>query len=127
MNMTLRVLLLIASLITAVWILRKIRKNRVKQEDALFWLCFAFLLALLGIFPELSFIMAEILGIQSPANFVFLAVIAILLEKMFSLSIQVSTLENKVEIMAAELAIRCKNMEDEIGKNREKLQKDKVQ
>lgn len=127
MNMTLRVLLLIASLITAVWILRKISKNRVKQEDALFWLCFAFLLALLGIFPELSFIMAEILGIQSPANFVFLAVIAILLEKMFSLSIQVSTLENKVEIMAAELAIRCKNMEDEIGKNREKLQKDKVQ
>lgn len=127
MNMTLRVLLLIASLITAVWILRKIRKNRVKQEDALFWLCFAFLLALLGIFPELSFIMAEILGIQSPANFVFLAVIAILLEKMFSLSIQVSTLESKVEIMAAELAIRCKNMEDEIGKNREKLQKDKVQ
>lgn len=119
MNMTLRVLLLIASLITAVWILRKIRKNRVKQEDALFWLCFAFLLALLGIFPELSFIMAEILGIQSPANFVFLAVMAILLEKMFSLSIQVSTLENKMEIMAAELAIRCKNMEDEIGKNRE--------
>lgn len=123
MNMTLRVLLLIASLITAVWILRKIRKNRVKQEDALFWLCFAFLLALLGIFPELSFIMAEILGIQSPANFVFLAVIAILLEKMFSLSIQVSTLENKVEIMAAELAIRCKNMEDEIGKNREMVKR----
>lgn len=123
MNMTLRVLLLIASLITAVWILRKISKNRVKQEDALFWLCFAFLLALLGIFPELSFIMAEILGIQSPANFVFLAVIAILLEKMFSLSIQVSTLENKVEIMAAELAIRCKNMEDEIGKNREMVKR----
>lgn len=127
MNMTLRVLLLIASLITAVWILRKIRKNRVKQEDALFWLCFAFLLALLGIFPELSFIMAEILGIQSPANFVFLAVIAILLEKMFSLSIQVSTLENKVEIMAAELAIRCKNMEDEIGKNRERITDKKIQ
>lgn len=119
MHTTLRVLLLIASLITAIWILRKIRKNSVKQEDALFWLCFAFLLAVLGIFPELSFTMAEILGIQSPANFIFLAIIAILLEKMFSLSIQISTLENKVEIMAAELALRCKNMEDEIGKNRE--------
>lgn len=119
MNATLRVLLLAASLITAVWILRKIRKNRVKQEDALFWLCFAFLLAVLGIFPELSFIMARILGIQSPANFIFLAIIAILMEKMFSLSIQVSTLENKVEIMAAELAIRCKNMEDEIEKSKE--------
>lgn len=119
MNATLRILLLAASLITAVWILRKIRKNRVKQEDALFWFCFAFLLAVLGIFPELSFIMAGILGIQSPANFIFLAIIAILMEKMFSLSIQVSALENKLEIMAAELAIRCKNMEDEIEKSKE--------
>lgn len=119
MSTTLRVLLLIASLVTAVWILRKIRKNRVRQEDALFWLCFAFVLAVFGFFPELSFIMARILGIQSPANFVFLAIIALLFEKMFSLSIQVSALESKVEIMAAELALRCKNMEDEIGKNKE--------
>lgn len=59
--------------------------------------------------------MASILGIQSPANFVFLAVIAILLEKMFSLSIQVSLLENKVEVMAAELALRCKNIEDRVN------------
>lgn len=120
MSTILRVMLLVASLVTAVWILRKIRKNRVKQEDALFWLCFAFMLALFGIFPKLSYMMAEILGIQSPANFVFLAVIAILIEKMFSLSIQVSFLENKLEIMAAELALQCKNMEDEIKKNKDR-------
>lgn len=120
MSTILRIMLLVASLVTAVWILRKIRKNRVKQEDALFWLCFAFMLALFGIFPKLSYMMAEILGIQSPANFVFLAVIAILIEKMFSLSIQVSSLENKLEIMAAELALQCKNMEDEIKKNKDR-------
>lgn len=119
MSTTLRVLLLIASLVTAVWILRKIRKNRVKQEDALYWLCFAFMLAIFGIFPGLSFIMSSILGIQSPANFIFLAIIALLMEKLLSLSIQVSALENKLEIMAAELALRCKNMEDEIEKNKE--------
>lgn len=119
MSTTLRILLLIASLVTAVWILRKIRKNRVKQEDALYWLCFAFMLAIFGIFPGLSFIMSSILGIQSPANFIFLAIIALLMEKLLSLSIQVSALENKLEIMAAELALRCKNMEDEIEKNKE--------
>ena len=90
MSVTLRVLLLVASLVTAVWILRKIRKNRVKQEDALYWLCFAFMLAIFGIFPGLSFIMSSILGIQSPANFIFLAIIALLMEKLLSLSIQVS-------------------------------------
>jgi len=116
MGTILRVLLLSASSITAIGILLKIRKNRVKQEDALFWICFAFVLAAFGIFPQLSYFMASILGIQSPANFVFLAIIAMLLEKMLSLSIQVSALENKMEIMAAELALRCKSIEDNMEK-----------
>lgn len=114
MDTTLRTLLLIASVVTAIWILRKIRKNRVKQEDALFWICFAIVLAVLGVFPKVSYLMASLLGIQSPSNFVFMAIIAILIEKIFSLSIQVSSLESKVEVMAAELAIRCKNIEDKV-------------
>ena len=114
MGTILRTLLLVASVVTALWILWKIRKNRVRQEDALFWICFSILLAMLGIFPQISYIISEYLGIQSPANFVFLAIIAILIEKIFSLSIQVSILESKMEIMAAELAIRCKNMEDSV-------------
>lgn len=112
MNMLLRVLLLVASLLTAAWILRKIRKSRLRQEDAAFWICFAMILAILGVFPQLSFKMAKLLGIQSPANFVFLAVICLLLEKMLSLSIQISMLENKMETMAAELALRCKDNDD---------------
>lgn len=117
MTTTLRVLLLIASIFTAIWILRKIRKNRVKQEDATYWICFAIMLALLGIFPQISFKMTRLLGIQSPSNFVFLAVICLLLEKILSLSIQVSQLESKIEIMAAELALRSKDMEEKLEKN----------
>lgn len=124
MGTTLRVLLLIASVLTAIWILRKISKNRVKQEDAVYWICFAIVLALLGIFPEISFTMARFLGIQSPSNFVFLAVIAILIEKMLSLSIQISVLESKVEVMAAELALRCKDIEDKQEKGEKEKEKD---
>lgn len=116
MSTTLRTILLLSSVATAIWVLRRIRKNGVKQEDALYWICFSILLAVLGSFPGISFTMADILGIQSPANFVFLAIIAILLEKLLTLSIQISFLENKIEIMAAELAIRCKDMEDSIKK-----------
>lgn len=117
MSLTLRTLLLVASVLTAVWVLLRIKKNHLKQEDALFWICFAIILAILGIFPEVSFKMAYALGIQSPANFVFLSIIAILSEKILSLSIQISFLENKIEIMAAELAIRCKNIEDNMEKD----------
>lgn len=114
MSTTLRTVLLISSVVTAAWVLRRIRKNGVKQGDAVYWICFSVMLAVLGSFPDISFIMADILGIQSPANFVFLAIIAILLEKLLTLSIQISLLESKIEVMAAELAIRCKNIEDSI-------------
>ncbi len=112
MTLILRTLLLVASVITAIWILRKIRKCKVKQEDAVYWICFAIILAGLGIFPELSYMAAQLFGIQSPANFVYLVIIFLLLEKLLSVSIQISMLESKVEVMAAELALRCKDIED---------------
>ena len=112
MSIVLRFLLLALSVLVAAWILRKIRKCKVKQEDAVYWVCFAVVLALLGVFPQLAYKAANLLGIQSPANFVYLIIIFLLLEKLLSVSIQVSMLESKVEIMAAELAIRCKDIEE---------------
>lgn len=112
MSVSLRVLLLVGAVLTAVWILRKIRNNRVQQEDALFWIFFATLLALLGIFPNIAYYLADKLGIISPANLVFLLIIAALIEKILSLSIEVSLLKGKIEIMSAEVAIRSKNLED---------------
>ena len=41
MSGTLRLLLLFAALLTASWILYKIRKLKVKMEDAIFWMIFA--------------------------------------------------------------------------------------
>lgn len=116
MSVTLRVLLLIGSVLTAFVIVRRIGKAKVKQEDSLFWLFFSLILALLGIFPNISYRMSTLLGFVSPSNFVFLLVIALLLEKLLTVSIQVSVLENKVEVMAAELALRSKSQDLEISK-----------
>jgi hypothetical protein len=72
----------------------------------------AFLLALFGIFPQIAYWISNLLGIQSPANCVFMIIIALLIEKVFSLSIKLSQVEEKMEIMAAELAIRCKDIDE---------------
>ena len=55
MSDTLRYILLAAAIITAIWILRKIRRLKVKLEDAIFWIVFALFLEVLGIFPELTY------------------------------------------------------------------------
>ncbi len=43
---------------------------------------------------------------MSPANFIFLVIIFLMIEKLFTLSIIVSQLEDKVSVLAAELALR---------------------
>ncbi|MCR4587916.1 MAG: DUF2304 domain-containing protein [Lachnospiraceae bacterium] len=114
MSSILRILLLIASLGTAFLICHKIRKSKVRQEDAAFWLVFAIILAILGIFPRVTYALCDLLGIMSPANLVYLVIIGLLLEKLLSLSIQISTMENKMEVMAAEIALRSENTEEQI-------------
>ena len=114
MSVSLRILLIVAAVITVIWILKKIRKSKVKMEDAIFWLVFSGVLLLLAVFPQISFWLSKLLGIESPANLVFLLIICLLIEKIFTLSIITSQLEEKVSILSAEIAIRSQAQEKEI-------------
>ncbi len=114
MSIVLRIVLLIAAVFSVVWILSRIRKSKVRLEDTLFWIGTSVILAVLGIFPEVSYWMAEELGIISPANFIFLVMICLLFEKLLTLSIIHSQLEDKYVTMAAEMALRCKDLENQI-------------
>ena len=120
MSDTLKGLLIIASVLTVGWILRKIRKNKVKMEDAIFWIFFAAILLLLAIFPEISYELCRIFGIMSPSNLVFLVIIFLLVEKIFTLSIIVSQLEDKIGVLSAEVALRSKAENKKIDKVDEK-------
>lgn len=115
MSITLRMLLLIGAICTAGWILRKIRKLKVKMEDAIFWMIFAGILCVLGIFPELTYWLTGVMGIMSPANLIFLVIIFLLIEKVFTLSIVVSQLEEKVSILSAEVALRSHSADKKIS------------
>lgn len=116
MSSTLRVLLAVASLVTVAWSLNKIRKFKVKMEDAIFWTFFACVLLGMAIFPEISFSLSRVLGFISPANLVFLVIIFLLIEKIFTISIMVSQLEEKVSILSAELALRSHSADKQIEK-----------
>ena len=120
MSDTLKALLVVASILTVSWILRKIRKNKVKMEDAIFWIIFAGILLLLAIFPEISYELCRIFGIMSPSNLVFLVIIFLFVEKIFTLSIIVSQLEDKIGVLSAEVALRSKAENKKIDKVDEK-------
>lgn len=114
MSITLRFLLLFGAICTAGWILRKIRKLKVKMEDAIFWMVFAGILCVLGIFPGITYWLTGVMGIMSPANLIFLVIIFLLIEKVFTLSIIVSQLEEKISILSAEVALRSHSADEKI-------------
>ena len=114
MSNTLRVVLMLSALITVVWILRKIYKCKVKLGDAIFWFCIALILAVLGIVPEIAYLCADVIGIQAPVNFIFLFVLALVIVKLFTLSIKVSQLEDKMTVLSAEVALRSHNVEKRV-------------
>lgn len=105
MSLALRFLLLGGAVWMAAYILKKIRKAQMQIDDALFWILNAMLFVLLGAFPEIASIASELLGVQSPANLVFLVVIFLLLFKTFSLTRKVSVLEYKLKNFAQIYAI----------------------
>ena len=114
MSVTLRVAMLLCAVIAVVWIFKKIYKAKVRLQDAIFWVCMAVLVAVLGIFPDIAAYCSKLIGIETPVNFVFLFILALVLEKLCTLSIKVSQLEDKLTIMAAELAIRSNDAQKQI-------------
>lgn len=106
MTLQMRCLLFAGALGTLAYIMKKIRKNRLEIDHSIFWILFSFILVLVSVFPGVITWAANILGFISPANMVFLLVIFMLILKLFSMTIRLSVLENKVKVMTQYIAIQ---------------------
>lgn len=101
-----RSILMVGVTFMVIYIIRKLRKSQVQLLDALFWIVFSVLLILFGVFPKTAFFMANLLGVQSTINFVFLCMVFISLFRCFILTIRVSKLETKLVALIQEIAIK---------------------
>jgi len=106
MTITLRICLVAVSLLTAAWIVREIKKAKIKIEDTVFWIGFSILLILLSVFPGIVVWGSTITGVQSPANFIFLVIIFVLLVKLFRMTVRISQLEHKLQTLTQTVAIQ---------------------
>ncbi len=116
MSVALRIILIVVPILLQTYIVYRIRKFKMKAEDALFWLVLSAVLVVLGIFPSLAISVSGVLGIISPANFVFLVIIFLLLYKVFSLSLKLALLERKFQSFVQNVALqKWENSLDEFG------------
>ena len=114
MTVPFRIMLIAAAIFTFFFIISNIGKSKLRISDALYWFGFSTLLILLAVFPQIAFFFGELFGIISTVNLVFLVIIALLILRVFTLTLRLSVLDQKLEELAQEMAL--KNAEKDIGK-----------
>lgn len=119
MSYYLRFVILMASILTLIYVIAKIRKAQIQLQDSLFWLFLGVVFVIMGLFPQVVYFFTRKMGFQAPVNLIFLVMIFILLIKVFLSSIKISQLENKLDTLVQELAV------SENLKNEEDLKKEK--
>lgn len=113
MTLTLRIVLITVSILTTILIMRRIRHSKLQIEDSIFWIGFSSILILFSLFPKLPDVLARLAGTYTTANFIYLAVIFLLILKMFHMSIKMSQLETRVKELVQEMALETNQREKE--------------
>ncbi len=106
MSITLRLLLILGSIVCFVFVIRKIRKTQMRIESSVFWILFSLFIVLIAVFPQILIYGANEIGVESPVNFVYLIILFIMLVELFMLSIKVSYLESKLNSLVQQIALR---------------------
>ncbi|MCR5742165.1 MAG: DUF2304 domain-containing protein [Lachnospiraceae bacterium] len=106
MSPTMRVLLLVAAVFMAIYVGRKLRRSQFQINDSMFWIIMAFVLVLFAVFPQIAEWAADVVGVESPANLVYLVMIFLMMVRIFLLTIRVSQLEDKLKNLAEEVALK---------------------
>ena len=105
MTIELRVALVAVSLLTLIFIAKRIRSSKVKLEDSIFWICFAVLIFVFSLFPQIFYALSNLVGTYAPVNFVFLFFIFVLLIQSFNLSMRISQADTRIKELTQQLAI----------------------
>lgn len=106
MNITLRALLIIASLFSCFLCVKRIKQAKLKVENSVIWMIGSIVLIFMSVFFSFVEWISSKLGFVAPVNFVFLVVIGFLLIQTFINNIKISTLNEKIKDLNHYIALK---------------------
>ena len=101
-------------LVSILYFFSLVSKNRLGYKYAFFWAVLALSVSVLALFPGILSLMADAMGIANPVNGLFYIGIFFLLFVVFSLSITISRLTDKVRRLSQDLGILRKDVQDRL-------------
>ena len=112
MSLVLQILILIVTLYCFLSVVKAVKKGKMRIEYAIIWVLVTFGLIIVALIPQICVGLSRLLGVISPVNFVFLAIIFILGIVVYILSLKISALEEKINHLVEYIAVNNKNNED---------------
>jgi hypothetical protein len=112
MSVTSYVLGIVAALLILIVVIEMLRRGRLRERHALWWLLAGFLALVLGIFPSTLDWLSGLLDVAVPTNLIFFVCIAILFLVCLQTSSELTTLEDKTRSLAEEVAMLSNRLAD---------------
>ena len=105
MSLAMRILLIIGACWMLTFVLRSVRRSRMRTEESFFWIAFAVLMVILAAFTDIIGTLSGWIGVESPANLIFLMVIFLLILKIFALDRKAAKLQHQLTELIQRKAI----------------------
>ena len=106
MSVTLRIILIVLSIIAFILCVKKIKQSKLKVINSVTWMIGSIILILMSIFSNGVTYISSKLGFIAPVNFVFLVIIGFLLIQNFIDNIRISTLNEKIKDLDHYIALQ---------------------
>ncbi len=106
MTTRLQIVLIVASLLFFLSLIRIIRKSKLSTDMGTAWVIWGIGLVIISLFPQIAYFVSNLIGIQSPINAIFLFMIFFLYCLSFYMFVKVSILEEKFKNLVQEVSLR---------------------
>ena len=97
MSFKLQLVFIFASLITFLFVIKKIQKHGLNIDDAIIWILWSIGLLIISVFPQIPSWISKELGFMSTSNFIFCSFIFFLYIMLFTQTAQISRINTKIE------------------------------
>lgn len=103
---------ILAALLTLVVVIEMLRRRRLRERHAIWWVIAGLLALLIGIFPSILEWAAELVGVGVPTNLVFFVSIAVLFLVCIQHSAELTILESKTRTLVEMSALQDLRIRD---------------
>lgn len=113
MLIELRLLLIVSSVFSFLYIVSRVKNSKMRVDDSVFWIISSLFFVVISIYPSILIGVANVIGFESAANLVFLLVVGVVFLKLFILSVKLSILTEKNSQLVQYVSILEKNIADQ--------------